>query len=306
MTYSAAALLAFGLVSRCVDGMALWFRGGSFGLDPQTVHGLDEGALSRGTPVRDHFSCHQVRLRTAEHLPKSENVAVLIPFREQGAGQERHQELQSLMDTLLPFAKRKRAEEGVSFKFYVVEQTAKGGFNRGALMNVGFQRAGSFFGEAPFTAVAQDCDLVPDERMLRWYTRAGDGPLHLDSYNYCPGFGGVTIFRDQQYKAMNGYSHSMFGWGGEDDDAMDRWMSDPNRIVIAPADGERFVDLGRAEDKARDKTFYSVSMEVWKRDNENQAWISEGLSALNYTVVSAVPSGDADVEHVVVELGGSN
>ena len=29
---------------------------------------------------------------------------------------------------------------------------------------------------------------------------------------YCPGFGGVTIFRNDQYEAMDGYSHSMSGF----------------------------------------------------------------------------------------------
>merc|ERR1719446_1201663 len=100
-------------------------------------------------------------------------------------------------------------------------------------MDVAFQRAQELFGNENFTVVAQDCDFVPDERMIKWYTRSGDGPIHLASYVYCPGFGGVTIFRDDQYKAMDG------------------WMSDPTHVVLAPSGGERFKDLGKAEDKAR-------------------------------------------------------
>merc|ERR1719197_1533218 len=109
--------------------------------------------------------------------------------------------------------------------------------------------------------------------MIQWYTRTGEAPIHLASYIYCPGFGGVTIFRDDQYRSMDGYSHSMWGWGGEDDDAMDRWMSDPSRIVIAPAGQARFKDLGKAEDKDRDKAKYKQSMAVWHRDNVQQNWV---------------------------------
>merc|ERR1719247_1407113 len=165
---------------------------------------------------------------------------------------------------MLPYAQKAAQEDGARFKIFVIEQSAKGHFNRGALMDVGFQAVETFFGNEPFTAIAQDCDFVPDEKMILWYSRSGDGPLHLASYSYCPGFGGVTIFRDDQYRSMDGYSHSMWGWGGEDDDAMDRWMSNRSRIVLAPSGrlGESFKDLGKSEDKARDKASYGKSMEV--------------------------------------------
>lgn len=257
-----------------------------------------------GNPVSDHWSCHQVRQKLLEDIPKSKRIAILIPFREQ-SGRERHRELATLLETLLPFGEKLTREEGASFKVYVVEQSNDGHFNRGALMDVGFQFAYKFFGEASFSVVAQDCDFVPDQRMIQWYSRSGEAPIHLASYVYCPGFGGVTIFRNDQYEAMDGYSHSMWGWGGEDDDAMDRWMSDPSRIVLAPSSGERFKDLGKVEDKARDKTRYAQSMEVWKRDNRDQNWVREGLAGLNYTLLSRVPHDNPLVEHIVVRLSST-
>lgn len=266
---------------------------------------VDDKDGQAGSPVADHWSCRQVRQKLLDEVPKSQKIAVLIPFREQ-SGRERHRELAGLLETLLPYAEQAMRDDGASFKFFVVEQSAKGHFNRGALMDVGFHAAQEFFGEAPFTVVAQDCDFVPDERMIQWYSRSGEGPIHLASYVYCPGFGGVTIFQNSQYLHMDGYSHSMWGWGGEDDDAMDRWMSDPSHIVLAPSAGERFKDLGKSEDKARDKSHYDRSMRVWKQDNQDQAWVREGLAGLKYTLLSRVPHDNPMVEHIVVELGGAS
>lgn len=265
---------------------------------------LSDADVHPGSPVSDHWSCHQVRPAQLENLPKSKNVAILIPFREQ-TGRERHRELGVLLETMLPYAQKAAREDGANFKIFVIEQSAKGHFNRGALMDVGFHAAEAFFGKEPFTAVAQDCDFVPDEKMLPWYSRSGDGPVHLASYAYCPGFGGVTIFRDDQYRAMDGYSHSMWGWGGEDDDAMDRWMSDRSHIVLAPSGGERFKDVGKSEDRARDKAPYDKSMLVWKKDNQNQNWVREGLAGLKFTILSKVPHENPVVEHTIVELAGA-
>ena len=35
-------------------------------------------------------------------------------------------------------------------------------------------------------------------------------------------FGGVTMFSNEQYEKVNGFSNLFFGWGGEDDDLANR------------------------------------------------------------------------------------
>lgn len=35
---------------------------------------------------------------------------------------------------------------------------------------------------------------------------------------YETNFGGVSALTKEQYEAVNGFSNSFFGWGGEDDD----------------------------------------------------------------------------------------
>lgn len=41
---------------------------------------------------------------------------------------------------------------------------------------------------------------------------------------YDANFGGVTAMTKEQYEAVNGFSNSFFGWGGEDDDFYNRFV----------------------------------------------------------------------------------
>lgn len=41
---------------------------------------------------------------------------------------------------------------------------------------------------------------------------------------YETNFGGVSALTKEQYEAVNGFSNSFFGWGGEDDDFYNRFI----------------------------------------------------------------------------------
>lgn len=225
----------------------------------------------------------------------------MVPFREQG-GHKRTDELATILNDLLTRSNGTAVAQGSELYIFVAEQSAQGSFNRGALLNVAFDRARHHFAGQPFTAVTQDCDLIPEDDMFKWYFVKGDGPLHLTSYIYCPSLGGVAVYSNDQYLTMNGYTNEMWGWGGEDDDAMDRWMAGPSREVIVPAGGERFKNLGGSFDNNRDKKHYDQSMQVWKVDNAEQEWVENGFSNLKYDLLETLPKTNARIEHVKVDL----
>ncbi|XP_055892933.1 beta-1,4-galactosyltransferase 2-like isoform X3 [Biomphalaria glabrata] len=148
-----------------------------------------------------------------------QRLAIIIPFRK------RWSHLIVLLNNLIPLLSRQQAD----VHFFVVEQSSRSTFNRGALQNVGFLEAlqlGQFD-----CFIFHDVDLVPlnDKNLYR----CGDNPRHfsvaLNKYSYSllyPGyFGGVVGLSTQQYRDINGNSNLYVGWGGEDDDLLERLLN---------------------------------------------------------------------------------
>ncbi len=108
------------------------------------------------------------------------------------------------------------------YELIVVEQADDLPFNRGKLLNIGFEYA-----------VRQQCDYVVfhDVDMLPVdvdYSYS-DVPIHLatgftnsDREIFDTYFGGVTLFPVDLFKKVNGYSNEYWGWGFEDDDLLMR------------------------------------------------------------------------------------
>ena len=118
---------------------------------------------------------------------------------------------------------------GARFIIIVAEQTDDGrAFNRGALLNAGFQEAQRL---APLASIIlHDVDLLPSDGLLRWYTEAPAqgrpthiaGPTTWAKYASMQGyeeifFGGVTALHPPDFESANGYPNDYWGWGMEDD-----------------------------------------------------------------------------------------
>lgn len=101
---------------------------------------------------------------------------------------------------------------------YVVEQMDAAPFNRGKLINAGFLE---FKKEFDYFA-AHDVDMIP--QVIGYYSYA-DIPTHLATQAeqfgykmpYEKYFGGVTLFPNDKFEKVNGFSNDFAGWGGEDD-----------------------------------------------------------------------------------------
>ena len=107
----------------------------------------------------------------------------------------------------------------------MVEQNNNKSFNRGKLLNIGFDISKN---ESDYFCF-HDVDLIPDEVDYS-YT---EYPIHLatnlskDEYTECWEyyFGGVTLFNNDDFIKINGYSNEYWGWGFEDDDLLRRCVN---------------------------------------------------------------------------------
>lgn len=129
------------------------------------------------------------------------DVSIVVPYRNR----EQHLNLWNkfVADAL-----------GDMVEILLVEQIDTLPFNRGCLLNIGFNHC---TGER---VIFHDVDLVPDHQLLQQYCSPWPAAVvhfgaRFSRYNNTKSyFGGVTgFFRD----AFPGFPNKFWGWGGEDD-----------------------------------------------------------------------------------------
>ena len=108
------------------------------------------------------------------------------------------------------------------YELIVVEQNDDLPFNRGKLLNIGFQQA---IRKNCDYVVFHDIDMLPIDVDYSY----SDVPIHLatnftnsDREIFKTYFGGITMFPIDLFKKVNGYSNEYWGWGFEDDDLLMR------------------------------------------------------------------------------------
>ena len=192
------------------------------------------------------------------------DVSIVLPFRD------RHEHLQTWMRAV-------RQKFPPTTEVIVVEQSRHRAFNRGLLLNVGFNESKG--GRVIF----HDCDLVPDDDLLCAYFGDWHGVTHFGCrfgrYNNSESyFGGVVGFPRALFP---GFSNRYFGWGGEDDSLYSRCSHMP---IFRPEHGS-YTDLEGLQtprDKLQTLAPEDKCMNKWElrsSDNPNQD---------NHTVVQTV------------------
>lgn len=144
------------------------------------------------------------------------DVAVIVPYRN------RPEQLKAFLHHMHPFLQKQLLNYGI----YIVEQSFKKPFNRGKLLNVGFLEALKI--HKYHCVIFHDVDLLP---LVEYNIYAcTDKPRHLsasiDSWRfnlkYEKAFGGAIALLTEHFTKCNGFSNLYFGWGGEDDDFIER------------------------------------------------------------------------------------
>lgn len=148
--------------------------------------------------------------RKSTPFDNTEKVAIIVPFRDLQAEQKRTEQLNRFHPEMTAFLKKGE----VPFKIFIIEQSNDGRkFNRGKLLNVGFEIARS---QGYNVFVLHDVDLIPSEGLLPFYVRPPSAPVHVarvwnrysGNLNY---FGGIVTYTTEQYEAINGYPNNYWG-----------------------------------------------------------------------------------------------
>lgn len=219
-------------------------------------------------------------------------VAIIVPYRD------REQHLPIFLKNIHALLMKQQLEYGI----YIVEQTAGSSFNRAALMNIGFVEA--MKQKNWECMVFHDIDLLPmDDRNL--YT-CPDQPRHMsvavDTFSfklpYSTIFGGVSAMTEKQFRMVNGFSNSFWGWGGEDDDMSNRLKHVGFHIARYPVNIARYTMLNHKKEKANPKRYEKLV-------NGAKRYDSDGLNSLHYQLVNLIRKPLYTWIHVEISPDGS-
>ncbi|EDW62067.1 beta-1,4-N-acetylgalactosaminyltransferase bre-4 [Drosophila virilis] len=201
------------------------------------------------------------------------HVAIVVPFRD------RYAHLSVFLRNIHPFLMKQR----IAYRIFIIEQTNGKPFNRAAMMNIGYLEALKLYRWDCF--IFHDVDLLPlDERNLYNCPRQ---PRHMsvaiDTLNfklpYRSIFGGVSAMTRQQFQAVNGFSNSFFGWGGEDDDMSNRLKHANLFISRYPINIARYKMLKHQKEKANPKRYENLQNGIGKIE-------MDGINSIKYEIYS--------------------
>ena len=203
------------------------------------------------------------------------------------------------------------------YKIIVVEQSADSQkFNIGKLKNIGFDIAkkSGFTDKDKGFFIFSDIDMIPDTKLMDYYLKEPECPIalaqrgtrytkpyHVPSSTHPPFMGGVCGFSQKDFEAVNGYPNNFSGWGGEDE-ALRMRIRNSGQDIGFPAQGG-VVDLESftVEEKKGLVGRDQKEMKKWEKlDQDFKTWKTNGLSSLNYELVST--DKGRHVTHVVVDL----
>lgn len=202
-----------------------------------------------------------------------QKLAIIVPYRD------RAEHLKKFTVDIKNFLN----DQGIGYHLFVIEQYGEDLFNRGKLLNIGFDLIKDDFDYVCF----HDVDLIPGNSECDY--SCPDGASHLSKYrsqsNYKviwePYFGGVNIFTKEAFKKINGFSNKFFGWGAEDDDLRKRCNF--YKVPIERKNG-RYLSLESIPNKIKKikNPHYEINIKILTSIYD---YSKDGLSTLSYELV---------------------
>lgn len=220
---------------------------------------------------------------------------IIVPYRD-GGNQNRAEQLGQFL--------RHYENENV----LIVEQTQGEKFNRGILLNIGYDYIVKNLPDAT-TFLFHDVDILMNKEVIqKYYGYDGKEIVHLgqmikgDKYKGSVNFLGRILKTSKDvYQKMNGFPNTFYGWGGEDDALSNRIYSIGEK-VYRPKEVNVGYELETTHDIFLDKD--SQEREKHKVEelvSDTLMWKINGLNSLQYTIVEVVALGK-NARKITVQL----
>jgi hypothetical protein len=209
-------------------------------------------------------------------------LSIIIPYRN------RNEHLKIFLNVL---------PKKINIKNYdilIVEQGNDKPFNRGKLLNIGFdfkKNNSDYF-------CFHDVDMIPKEINFEYVdkpTHGFTGMKHLDyRLTSKSNYGGVNLFNKEDFIKINGYSNEFWGWGGEDNDLLNRVKKKGFQLHRRFGHYENLIH----ERPSKNTNEYKNNLNKLNTDYDFDC---DGLNNLTYNIKSIEDIED-NVQKIIVEL----
>lgn len=211
-------------------------------------------------------------------------LSILVPYRD------RHEHLIKFIPHMKEFFSINHPN--IEYTINIIEQSNSKSFNRGKLLNVGFDLTKEHHDyfclhDVDMLPLNSECDYSCDQSPIHLAGAAKQFGYQMPYSTY---FGGVTLFKKEHYVKINGFCNDYWGWGVEDDDLYSRCKINNlnvykknGRYDSLPHKKNEFDEKGNVNpDVSKNRQTFSKKMQILSQLS------SEGLSTLTYTLIEIV------------------
>lgn len=224
------------------------------------------------------------------------SLAIIVPYRDR----EEHKQI------FIREMNSKLKNLDINYKILFVEQTFDKSFNRGKLLNCGFD----YLKDEYDFFIFHDVDMIPsdissyyikeDEKIVHLATNASQFNYNLPYNDY---FGGIVMFEKEEFKDVNGYSNSYWGWGAEDDDFLRRCINKNKKIYrrITVIESLSHKSNIFEDDNKTIKKDVEDNRKTFKKFEQSTSFGKDGLSNLSYDILNKITlSSNTEIIKVVI------
>ena len=231
-------------------------------------------------------------------------LAIIVPFRASNhavtlsQGEGRAAQLTKFVEHMTTFL------GGADYHIFVIEQSEDGlPFNKGYLMNVGFNLAAGDFDYFAF----HDVDQLPTNPLNSY--AYPDTPMHLcvttdGRTQYRSMVGGVLLINKGDFVTSQGWSNRYLGWGQEDDDMANRLRHTVGFKRIADDVGT-YTSIGHARVHGLDETQQFRKNRAYLQQCAHTVNPNDGYRDATFEIVSRAEPSDRCTRWVVSIPGPS-